>query len=169
MPDDRASTDLNEDFGQMGFRIPAVAISPWSRNNSGRLAARFGAGGSTRAGGWTTAATAHESILSFISYRFGLGFLTKRHQTANNIGRELQLAAIRTSIPPQLPDPPAIVTQPCALGGGDVLDSQEAHAERPGRTSRTTPTGTTCRSTTPSRPDIFTKPDTVKKAMQAAP
>ena len=29
----------------------------------------------------------HESILSFLSYRFGLGFLTKRHQTANNIGR----------------------------------------------------------------------------------
>lgn len=30
--------------------------------------------------------------------------------------------------PPALPDPPEIVTQPCALGGGDVLDSQEAHA-----------------------------------------
>ena len=32
-PDDRASTDLYQDFGQMGFRIPAVAISPWSRNS----------------------------------------------------------------------------------------------------------------------------------------
>ena len=28
VPDDRASTDLEKDFGQMGFRVPAVAVSP---------------------------------------------------------------------------------------------------------------------------------------------
>ena len=31
VPDDRSSPDLNKDFGQMGFRIPAVAISPYAR------------------------------------------------------------------------------------------------------------------------------------------
>ena len=31
VPDDRASPDLNQDFGQMGFRTPAVAISPYAR------------------------------------------------------------------------------------------------------------------------------------------
>ena len=31
VPDDRASTDPNEDFGQMGFRVPAVAVSPYAR------------------------------------------------------------------------------------------------------------------------------------------
>src|SRR5688572_12112790 len=34
VPDVRQSSDLNQDFGQMGFRIPAVAISPFSRNRS---------------------------------------------------------------------------------------------------------------------------------------
>ena len=28
VPDIRSSADLNKDFGQMGFRIPAVAVSP---------------------------------------------------------------------------------------------------------------------------------------------
>ena len=36
VPDDRASADLNEDFGQMGFRIPAVAVSPYARGTAGR-------------------------------------------------------------------------------------------------------------------------------------
>jgi phospholipase C len=35
VPDDRASADLYEDFGQMGFRIPAVAVSPYARASPG--------------------------------------------------------------------------------------------------------------------------------------
>src|SRR5215210_3768122 len=35
VPDDRASADLNEDWGQMGFRIPAVAVSPYTRGGKG--------------------------------------------------------------------------------------------------------------------------------------
>ncbi|MGA8339626.1 MAG: alkaline phosphatase family protein [Solirubrobacteraceae bacterium] len=31
VPDLRASTDLSSDFGQMGFRIPAVVVSPYAR------------------------------------------------------------------------------------------------------------------------------------------
>ncbi len=44
VPDDRASADLNEDFGQMGFRIPAIAISPYSRNVHPALARTLLAG-----------------------------------------------------------------------------------------------------------------------------
>ena len=109
----------------------------------------------------------HESILSFISYRFGLGFLNKRHQAALNIGHSFNWAHPDLD-PPGLPDPPAIVTQPCALGGGDVEDSQLAHesdlaklevyAER------------LHQPVYDAKPhEIFTSPDSVKKGLLAAP
>jgi phospholipase C len=162
VPDDRANADLFEDFGQMGFRVPAVTISPYARRarnrwpwgDWGRFNVDHGLYG-------------HESVLKFISYRFGLGDLTKRMTFANNIGRSLQWHRPDFEAP-TLPDPPQIVTQPCALGGGDVLDSQEAHAgdlaelesiaERyklpvyEGKTS-----------------DIFTLPDSIKQGLEAAP
>jgi phospholipase C len=114
-PDDRASRDLDEDFGQMGFRVPAVAVSPYSRRTRRGPPVRVDHG-----------VYGHESILSLISYRFGLGYLTKRHRFARNIG--LSFDWERPDFHrPHLPDPPAIVTQPCALGGGDVLDAQQSH------------------------------------------
>ena len=100
VPDDRASADLNEDFGQMGFRDPGgrdLAVHAQSRRD---------AAGALRAGGQADLARrsrlyAHESILSFISYRFGLGSLNKRHKYANNIGHALRLlGARRTSTRP---------------------------------------------------------------------
>jgi phospholipase C len=104
VPDDRASSDLNEDFGQMGFRIPAVAISPYARNvNCGRARVSH-----TKLG--------FESILSLISYRFGLGNLVTRDQMANNIGESFDWDP-PTLEPPELPDPTAIASVPCALGG----------------------------------------------------
>jgi phospholipase C len=36
VPDDRASSDLGQDFGQMGFRIPALTVSPYSPGKSNR-------------------------------------------------------------------------------------------------------------------------------------
>src|SRR3954451_22246931 len=36
VPDDRASTDINNDFGQLGFRVPAVAVSPYTRRRKKR-------------------------------------------------------------------------------------------------------------------------------------
>jgi phospholipase C len=114
VPDDRASADLYEDFGQMGFRIPAVAVSPYARARGGEFRVDHGRYG-------------FESILSLISYRFGLGSLTTRMARARNIGHSFDWE--RPSFErPALPDPPSIVTAPCALGGGDVLDSQQAHA-----------------------------------------
>jgi phospholipase C len=112
--DERASADLYEDFGQMGFRIPAVAVSPYTRRRGRGFRVDHGAYG-------------FESILSLIAYRFGLGALTTRMAGARNIG--LSFDWERPSFDrPALPDPPAIVTAPCSAGGGDVLDSQQAHA-----------------------------------------
>jgi phospholipase C len=157
VPDDRASTDLNEDFGQMGFRTPTVAVSPWTRSShhGARFRVDHGLYG-------------HESILSLINYRFGLGYLTKRDRFANNIGHSFDWWHRPDFDPPDLPDPAAIVTKPCALGGGDVLDSQlahesdlaelEVHAKRYGLPVRD------------GKPDeLFTTPDTLKKALEAAP
>jgi phospholipase C len=112
--DERASADLYEDFGQMGFRIPAAAVSPYTRRRGRGVRVDHGTYG-------------FESILSLISYRFGLGALTTRMASARNIG--LSFDWERPSFDrPELPDPPAIVTAPCSAGGGDVLDSQQAHA-----------------------------------------
>ena len=41
VPDDRSSPDLYEDFGQMGFRIPALAVSPYSRGKRRRTDSAF--------------------------------------------------------------------------------------------------------------------------------
>jgi phospholipase C len=164
-PDDRASTDLFQDFGQMGFRIPAVAISPWSRNNAadrGRYGWHFNERWRVDHGRY-----GHESILSFLSYRFQLGFLTKRHATANNIGRGFNWWRPDFT-PPELPDPPAILTKPCAMGGGDVLDSQQAHeSDLAALESFADRHNVKVYDAKPS--DIFTQPDTVQKAMAAAP
>jgi phospholipase C len=115
--DDRSSRDLNEDFGQMGFRIPAVAVSPYSRNRGSRYRVNHGIYG-------------HESILKFISYRFGIGHLNKRHRYARNIGRSLDWERKPDFDPPALPDPPQVATTNCGSGGGDVAvqDSEQAHA-----------------------------------------
>ena len=115
--DDLANRDLNEDFAQMGFRTPAVAVSPYSRNRSGGHRVDHGVYG-------------HESILKLISYRFGLGYLNKRHRYCRNIGRSFDWESRPDFDPPQLPDPPEVATNPCAQGGDDIAiaDSQESHA-----------------------------------------
>jgi len=116
VPDDRASTDLNKNFGQMGFRTPAVAISPYARRAQGApVRVDHGQYG-------------HESILKFIEYRWGLTPLVTRDRMANNIGLSFDWDNPRFE-PPDLPHPHHIVSMPCALGGGDLLpESYEAHA-----------------------------------------
>jgi len=102
VPDDRSSRDLNEDFGLTGFRVPAVAISPFTRGP--RV---------------SHATTAHESILKLISYRYGLGHLNKRHRHASNIGRTFKFRKPDYE-PPELPDPVAIAALPCTLQDGPL-------------------------------------------------
>jgi phospholipase C len=166
VPDDRGSSDLNEDFGQLGFRVPAVAVSPFAR----RVRKRWS--WERDYGGWGQfnvdhGTYAHESILKFISYRFGLGDLTTRMRYANNIGRSFEWRRPDFEMP-ELPDPPEIVTQPCALGGGDVLDSQQAHASDLADIERVAE-----RYRLPvyegKTADIFTLPDSIKKGIEAAP
>ena len=122
VPDDRRTKKLDTDFGQMGFRIPAVAISPWARNfHPGRSARiRHGLYG-------------HESILKFIEYRFGLGALVKRDARANNIGASFNWDRKPDFEPPDLPDPPAVAGGLCSRGGKEfsrplVEDPGAAHA-----------------------------------------
>ncbi|MFI5121269.1 MAG: alkaline phosphatase family protein [Vicinamibacteria bacterium] len=103
LPDDRANrADLAEDWSITGFRVPAVAVSPFAR-----------AGKRGRVSHMTCT---HESILKLISYRYQLGFLTKRHRYASNIGRSFDFSK-RDFEPPGLPDPAAIAAIPCTLGG----------------------------------------------------
>ena len=64
--DDNKSTDFENDFSQMGFRTPAVVVSPYTRNG----------------GVWPGGPYGHESILKLIEYRFGLNALTKRDGSA---------------------------------------------------------------------------------------
>ena len=160
VPDARRTNDIETDFGQMGFRIPAVAISPWARNKRSRLSARVDHG-----------LYGHESILRFIEYRFGLGSLTKRDARANNIGRSFNWSGKPDFDPPDLPDPPAVAGGRCSRGGHGfakpaVEDPGAAHendlagfeglAERVGM-----PVLDATYSTT------FRLPDSVRKAFEA--
>jgi phospholipase C len=155
VPDDRATRDLNTDFGQMGFRVPAVSVSPYTR------AARTAKGFQVDHG-----IHGHESILKLISHRFGLGALNRRHRYARNIGHSFNWKRPDFD-PPQLPDPPTITTAPCSAGGGDVQDSQQAHAN-----DLATLEALAHRVGVPvyeGKPDqIFTKPDAVRRGLAAA-
>ena len=68
--DDRASSVLNDDWGQRGFRVPALAISPYSRKGYVHHDGPYD----------------HTSILRFIEWRWGLEPLAKRDAAAKNIG-----------------------------------------------------------------------------------
>ena len=101
VPDDLANADPNEDWGQMGFRIPAMTISPF-----------------VRPGKVSHATLGFESILKLIAYKFGLGHLNRRHRYAYNIGREMEWERPRME-PPELPDPARVASNPCSTGGDD--------------------------------------------------
>jgi phospholipase C len=111
VPDDRRNTlNISEDFGLMGFRIPAVAISPYAKRGVvNHMLCGF------------------ESIIKLITYRFGLGNLTTRDAQAKNIGQSFHWKTPNFERP-ELPDPNRIASSPCTLGGGDVEDSLQAHA-----------------------------------------
>ncbi|HEX6714002.1 MAG TPA: alkaline phosphatase family protein [Thermoleophilaceae bacterium] len=111
VPDDRNDPDINKDYGQMGFRIPAVAVSPWVRR--GHVA-------------HTT--YSFESILKMIEYRFALGSLTKRDAYAQNIARAFDWKSKPRLAVPDLPDPATVVSQPCATSG--LAGAETAHDDQ---------------------------------------
>jgi phospholipase C len=146
VPDARRSADINKDFGLMGYRIPAVVVSPYAQRGSvSHLQCGF------------------ESIIKLITYRFGLGGLTTRDAQANNIGLSMNWSSPNFERP-DLPDPDRIVSNPCTFGGGDVIDGQSTHESDLGaledlaeRFGFATGTGA---------PDqIYRQPDSLQKAL----
>ena len=94
----------------MGFRIPAVVVSPYANRGAvSHLQCGF------------------ESIIKLITYRFGLGSLTTRDARAQNIGSSMNWTSPNFERP-DLPDPNRIVSNPCTTGGGDIVDGQQTHA-----------------------------------------
>jgi phospholipase C len=156
VPDDRSSSSLDQDFGQMGFRTPAVAISPYARNRRagrGRFRVNHGLYG-------------HESILKLIEYRFGLGSLVKRDARARNIGLAFDFHRPDFEVP-DLPDPSWVASRPCTLGGGDVLDTAQAHANDLAELEvMADRLGFPVGDGAPHQ--LFTKPDSVRKALLGA-
>jgi phospholipase C len=104
VPDLRPSTDLNSDFGQMGFRIPAVVVSPYARR-----------------GHVDHTIYGFESILKMIRYRYGLPPLTPRDLFANNIAAAFDFESKPDYTPPALPQPPEVMSAACS--GSTPIDS----------------------------------------------
>jgi phospholipase C len=120
VPDLRPNSDLNKDFGQMGFRIPAVVVSPYARR-----------------GHVDHSIYGFESILKMIRYRYGLPPLTPRDLYANNIAAALDFESKPALQPPALPTPPAVISSACsgsapATTGGAGFDDGSVIGVPPG-------------------------------------
>jgi phospholipase C len=115
VPDSRASRDPSQNYGQLGIRIPAVAVSPYARRRH-----------------VSHDVYAFESILKLIEYRFGLAPLTRRDHFARNIGRSFDWQSKPRLDLPELPDPPDVVSAQCPNGPPSALRRERAkQARRP--------------------------------------
>ncbi len=126
VPDGRGSRRLKEDFRLTGFRIPGVAISPF-----------------TRGGKVSHQQVTHESILKLISYRFGLGSaepapqVRVQHRPLLRLGEPRPRAA-RTTGPGRHRRHPVLCRRLCRgrVGGGPARGDARARdlrLPRPGR------------------------------------
>jgi phospholipase C len=112
VPDSRNNKDLNKDFGRMGMRIPAIAVSPFvKRKHVDHSTYGF------------------ESILKFIRYRFGVDPLTRRDAYAHNIAHAFDFEAKPRLDNPGLPDAPTIASQPCGASQGSLAPGLERAKE----------------------------------------
>ena len=149
VPDVRQSTNIDADFGQMGFRIPAMCVSPYAfRGEVSHLQCGF------------------ESILKLISYRFALGSLTTRDAQANNIGLSMNWDAPDFECP-DLPDYNHVLSAPCTVGGGDL--AQESHAAHASDLAELEELAYRFGFKTGSgkADEIFREPDSVRRAVAA--
>jgi phospholipase C len=113
VPDERNTRDPNTDFGIMGLRIPAVAVSPYVKR--GHVAhSIFG----------------FESILKMIEYRYGIGPLTKRDAYAQNIAKSFDWQSKPRLELPDLPDAPMVASTQCTNQPPGVFKQGEG-PERP--------------------------------------
>src|SRR5947208_13516640 len=95
VPDDRMSADLTKNYGQQGFRIPGVVVSPFARR------------GHVDHTQW-----GFESILKMVRYRYGLSPLVRRDAYARNIARAFDWKSKPQLDLPKLPHPPDVVSPP---------------------------------------------------------
>jgi phospholipase C len=120
VPDLRPSHDINKDFGQMGFRIPAVVVSPYARR-----------------GHVDHSIYGFESILKLIRYRYGIPALTPRDLYANNIAAAFDFEK-PSFAPPDLPTPPQVMSTACSgsspvgTGGAGIDDGSLVGSPLPG-------------------------------------
>jgi phospholipase C len=155
VPDDRASRNLNNNFGITGFRIPGVAISPYARRNH-----------------VSHMNVTHESILKLISYRFGLGSLNKRHRYASNVGLSFDWQHPNFNVP-DLPRPTVPAATPCSTQGNrggsaaattETAESQEGlHIGDPIMVEYFKRLGYEVKPATADR--VFSNPDAAKRAL----
>jgi phospholipase C len=115
VPDQRNSPDLNKDYGQMGFRIPAIAISPYVKR-----------------GHVDHSIYGFESILKMICHRFAIPPLNKRVRYAHNIAQSFDWESEPQTTPPTLPDPPTVAgSTQCANRGVSLLSTPSGAPLRP--------------------------------------
>ena len=149
--DDRRSRTLSADFGLTGFRIPAVAVSPYVKR--GRVNHAF---------------ATFESILKLISYKFGLGYLNKRHRYATNIGRTMEWED-PTFTHPTIPDPQTIAATPCSIQGLLGRDGQSVR-QKPHDMAALQTSGFLDRlgyeAKMPTYSRLFRNPDSFKRALR---
>jgi phospholipase C len=112
VPDSRNSKDVNEDFGRMGMRVPAVVVSPYAKRKHVDHSV-FG----------------FESILKMIRYRYGIHPLTRRDAYAHNIAHAFDFDSKARLANPGLPDAPAIASQPCSISQGSLAPGLERAKE----------------------------------------
>src|SRR4030081_3227464 len=105
VPDMRNSLNPADDYGQMGFRIPSLVVSPWVKR-----------------GHVEHSIYGFESILKMISYRYGLAPLNRRVAYARNIARSFDFSSKAQLALPNLPRPAAVVSQACPGSGAKAAE-----------------------------------------------
>jgi hypothetical protein len=91
-----------------------------------------------------------------------------RVDQANNVGRGFNWKKPDFE-PPDLPDPQHIVSKPCAMGGGDVLDSESASSHESDLAELEDLADRFGFAVGGSKPhELFRSPDGVRKALNAS-
>ena len=148
VPDIRRSSNIDEDFGQMGYRIPAVSVSPFAKR-----------------GAVSHQLCGFESIIKLITYRYGLGIADRARLAARTTsGSRMELARSRTSSGPTCPTPTASCRAP-APSAAATWWTARSRTPATWRHSRTSPTASAFRRAPARRTRSSAQPDSLRKAL----